>query len=187
MASKTNVLPKMIVFDLDNTVWYPEMYQLYGGAPFTETPQRTLKDRKGTEVALCGDVSNIMYELKTDPKWSSTTICVASFLTGCIVDWAAECINKFSIGTEGNYKLKDVLTHIEIYGCGKDTHFRNLHEKFGGNIKYEEMLFFDDQMYNHNKVCHLGVTCVFTPDGVTRELFDLGVKTFPAPGKILTI
>ena len=173
MASKTNVLPKAIVFDLDNCVWYPEMYQLYGGAPFTETPQRTLNDRKGTEVTLCGDVSNIMYELKTDPKWASTTICVASSCDEPA--WAAECIKKFFIGKEGNYKLNDVLSpeHREIYGCSKDTHFRNLHKKFGGKIKYEEMLFFDDRMYNHNAVSRLGVTCVFTPDGVTRELFNL--------------
>ena len=101
--------------------------------------------------------------------------------------WAVECIKKFFIGKEGNYKLNDVLSpeHREIYGCSKDTHFRNLHKKFGGKIKYKEMLFFDDRMYNHIDVSRLGVTCVFTPDSVTRELFNLGINSFPAPGKVL--
>eukprot|EP00186_Timspurckia_oligopyrenoides_P002315 CAMPEP_0182450528 /NCGR_PEP_ID=MMETSP1172-20130603/41880_1 /TAXON_ID=708627 /ORGANISM="Timspurckia oligopyrenoides, Strain CCMP3278" /LENGTH=43 /DNA_ID= /DNA_START= /DNA_END= /DNA_ORIENTATION= len=27
-------VPKCVVFDLDGTLWYPEMFQLSGGSPF---------------------------------------------------------------------------------------------------------------------------------------------------------
>jgi hypothetical protein len=34
-SSSTNASsPRVLVFDLDGCVWDPEMYELYGGAPF---------------------------------------------------------------------------------------------------------------------------------------------------------
>lgn len=47
------LLPKVIVLDLDGTIWGPEMYQLWGGgAPFTLLENGNVKDRSGTEVKV---------------------------------------------------------------------------------------------------------------------------------------
>ena len=43
-------LPKVVAFDLDATLWYPEMYQLWGGgSPFRKNPDGTLTDKAGTK------------------------------------------------------------------------------------------------------------------------------------------
>ena len=59
----------------------PEMYELLygtGGSPFNPTPDGNVKDKSGNIVALIGDVREIMYELKTDPKWVNTKVAIAS-------------------------------------------------------------------------------------------------------------
>ena len=55
-------LPKLLVFDLDGCLWEPEMYELYGGSPFTLRPNDgDLTDRNGTHIELIGDVRQIMH------------------------------------------------------------------------------------------------------------------------------
>lgn len=87
-------LPKVVVFDLDGCVWYPEMYHLWGsgGAPFKPLPNGNVKDRRGEEVELMADVRSIFYELKTDPKWNNTLVAAASCCDE--PEWARECIQK---------------------------------------------------------------------------------------------
>lgn len=55
------LLPRLVVFDLDNCCWNPEMYQLSGGsAPFTyNADENTCLSRGGETVALCSDVSAV--------------------------------------------------------------------------------------------------------------------------------
>ena len=65
----------------------------------------------------------------------------------------------------------------------KDNHFRSLKKETG--IDYDQMIFFDDQMGNCQTVSKLGVTVVYTPDGVTRQSFEEGLEKFPAPGQII--
>ena len=51
---------------------------------------------------------------------------------------------------------------------------------------FDQMIFFDDQTGNCQTVSKLGVTCVLTPNGVTRAHFDKGLEQF-AKGKTGTI
>lgn len=57
-------LPKLVVFDLDGCVWYPEMYMLWGGgSPFQLDPSTgDLKDCSGKRTYLMGAVRQIMHE-----------------------------------------------------------------------------------------------------------------------------
>ena len=105
-------LPKLIVFDLDNCVWYPEMYQLWGGgAPFKVKEDGDLSDRSGERVYLMGDVKNIMHELKTDDKYADCQIAIAS----CCDEpsWADECLRKFKV-------------HNNV--LGSVFHYRHIHK-----------------------------------------------------------
>eukprot|EP00092_Neocalanus_flemingeri_P040299 GFUD01043894.1.p1 GENE.GFUD01043894.1~~GFUD01043894.1.p1 ORF type:complete len:209 (-),score=59.10 GFUD01043894.1:152-715(-) len=181
MASKP--LPKALVFDLDGCCWNPEMYELYGGAPFKENKDGTLSDKNGTKVHLLGDVKNILHELKTDPKWAGSIVAVAS--TCDEPKWAKECIRKFSVGD--GLKMFDVFQEdcTEIYsGCRKDNHMREIAKKSG--IDLTDMIFFDNQTNNTSCVAGMkGPTVVYTPEGVTRALFEEGISKFPAPGQVI--
>lgn len=45
-----------------------------------------------------------------------------------------------------------------------------------------------DQQYHHPLIpnfVYQGPTVVYTPDGVTRALFEEGVARFPAPGQVI--
>ena len=67
--------PRLIVFDLDNTLWTPELYQL----------KRTPK--AGKDIWLFEDARDILYELATDRvAWESTRVAIASRTNK--VDWA---------------------------------------------------------------------------------------------------
>ena len=103
VASRAGVqhqLPKLIAFDLDGTIWTPDMYQLWGGgSPFTVDGDGTKKlfDRSGTPVKLLGISSHILQTLKSDEKWSDTVVAWVS----CTDEptWAAECLNLFKVCT----------------------------------------------------------------------------------------
>ena len=148
-------VPKVFVFDLDGCCWDPEMYELWGGgAPFKENKDGTLTDKRGTRVHLLGDVKNILYELKTDPKYSDSIVAVAS--TCDEPKWARECIKKFSVG--GDLKMFDVFQEnvTEIYKAyGKDNHMRAIAEKTG--VSLEDMIFFDNQTNNTSCVAGMKV------------------------------
>ena len=197
------MLPKVVVFDLDGCCWDPEMYELWGGgSPFKQNKDGTLSDRRGTMVHLLGDVKNILYELKTDPKWKGTIVAVAS--TCDAPEWARECLRKFPVGD--GLTMSDVFSEdvTEIYEAnGKDKHMREIAKKT--RVSLDQMIFFDNQTNNTSCVAAMnGPTVVYTPEGVTRELFEVmtetaidirhilcvhcfqeGLSKFPAPGKVL--
>jgi magnesium-dependent phosphatase 1 len=93
-AAHRRALPGCVVFDLDNCVWTPELYELWGGggAPFTALPCGAVRDRAGTKVELLGDVGAVLAELRSSPLWAGVPVCVAS----CCDEpaWAHECLSK---------------------------------------------------------------------------------------------
>lgn len=57
-AEDSGSRPKVVVFDLDGCVWYPEMYMLWGGgAPFKAQSNGDLKDTAGQKCYLMGALS----------------------------------------------------------------------------------------------------------------------------------
>ena len=57
-------LPKLLVFDLDGCLWEPEMYELYGGSPFSLRPNDgDLTDKSGTHIKM--DLTDLLREGET--------------------------------------------------------------------------------------------------------------------------
>ncbi|EKX39232.1 hypothetical protein GUITHDRAFT_143640 [Guillardia theta CCMP2712] len=172
-ADKQEVLPKVVAFDLDATLWYPEMYQLWGGgSPFKKNNDKTLTDRSGTRCYLMGNTAEILREIKTSPRWKGAKIAYCS----CTDEptWADECMRLFEIGD--GMTLESVVDIKEIFKSSKSTHFRNIHKKTG--IPYEDMIFFDNEAHNCHTVAPLGVTCIHTPRGMTEEVWKNGLRQF---------
>mmetsp|Transcript_57638 Transcript_57638/g.166908 ORF Transcript_57638/g.166908 Transcript_57638/m.166908 type:complete len:244 (+) Transcript_57638:74-805(+) len=116
-------LPRLVVFDLDNCCWSPEMYQLNSGAPFAYNPADNTcacagRGRRGGGelVHLLGDVAEIWGCLRNraglplsaychtsaggpfggavfDPE--QTKICIASCCDE--PDWARDLLGKFRV------------------------------------------------------------------------------------------
>jgi magnesium-dependent phosphatase 1 len=167
--------PPLIVFDLDACCWYPEMYQLWGDSPpFTQTKDPgVLRTARGTPVRLLGDVRAIWRELHD----SGIAVAVAS--RSDEPDWARECLRKYVVCDKSGATMWDVAQSgelVEIYKGSKQGHFRELHRKTA--VPFTQMLFFDDDPANIRDVSSLGVTCVLTPKGVTRECFDQGMRAY---------
>mmetsp|Transcript_28258 Transcript_28258/g.45474 ORF Transcript_28258/g.45474 Transcript_28258/m.45474 type:complete len:197 (+) Transcript_28258:89-679(+) len=156
----TKYLPKLVVFDLDNTVWTPELYELYN----MPRPNKDIKIFPATMAAL--------KELANDKKWAGSKFAAAS-RTGQI-KWAYNLLPKFQITPEKT--LDDLFSFKEIYPGSKLAHFKKLKKDSG--LEYHEMIFFDDDSCNTREVSSLGVFCVYNPYGLSEELWKLGITEY---------
>ncbi|RPA81034.1 magnesium-dependent phosphatase-1, partial [Ascobolus immersus RN42] len=156
-------LPKMIVFDLDYTLWpfwvdthpYPPL-QLHPTKPGVVTDKM-----KGEYTPFPGTHIILSTLAKTQTKVSIASRTEAPKLGRQMLDLFN--LRRYVTGWE------------EIYPGSKITHFKKLHEKSG--FGYDEMIFFDDEMRNREVERKLGVVTriVGEDGGCTVEDFDKGV------------
>lgn len=97
-----------------------------------------------------------------------------------IPDWAFICMDHLVL-SDGTTTLSDVFRssdYIEISYGAKYNHISRLHRKTG--IPYKEMCFFDNEYGNIQDVQRKlpEVTCIYTPDGMTRSAWDGALKHF---------
>lgn len=168
-ASKDPYLPTMIVFDLDDCLWSPEMYTL------RDTPSIPIQgelnpdrhyhrrhhlqgqDEEKEEVGVVGmgvpphgrpivqlfeDARRVLRLLIHDPTFQHVKIAAASSSEEPTFSYS--CLRGIEIIP--GVKMMDIFHYHEIGRTGhlssrKTTHFRALHEKSG--IPFQEMLFFD--------------------------------------------
>ena len=168
-------LPRLVAFDLDGTVWTPDMYELWGGgSPFTvDSSRNELRDRAGVRVRLLGAIDSILHELHTDPKWADTRVVWVS----CTDEpsWAAECLRLFN--TTGGTPIGQVAHNEQIFKANKKVHFERLRKQYP-DIAFEQMLFFDNERGNIVNVEQLGVKCVYCPEGMTADVWQRGLAMF---------
>jgi magnesium-dependent phosphatase 1 len=115
----------------------------------------------------------ITYLVMFSPQWRDAKIAWVSKTDEPA--WADECLSKFL--TSGGEPIASVAHSSQIFQDDKKQHFRNLKEEFP-HIKYEDMLFFDNEIGNIRSVSKLGVKCVFCPDGVTKDAWEEGLSMF---------
>lgn len=155
-------LPKLIVFDLDFTLWD------CGGTwcdclspPFHRKDGRIL-DRNGKHIRWYTDVVDILDFC--DQKQIATALASRTEQPA----WARELL----VLLEATHRF----AFAEIYPSSKLKHFAALLDTTGS--AYADMLFFDDEMRNIREVSQLGVTSIFVEDGLTQEVFDQGLNQF---------
>mmetsp|Transcript_12610 Transcript_12610/g.26073 ORF Transcript_12610/g.26073 Transcript_12610/m.26073 type:complete len:569 (-) Transcript_12610:544-2250(-) len=161
-------LPQMIIFDLDNTLWTPELYQLR-----SLQRQKNAMPRAGIDVDLFPGARAVIDSIRSDEggRWSNVRFAVASRTKS--VEWAHHLLDQFGI--------RDIFDHVEIFPGDKIAHFNNLREKSG--IPFERMIFFDDARHGRYGNCvpvsRLGVLSVHTPGGLHCEtIFHTAMERF---------
>ena len=171
-SCNSELLPSLIVFDLDDCLWTPEMHELSGmpsvpvegpldprdnnsqlGTVGMKVPSRR-RGNKGFDwggyahdgeevVELYPGARLVLRELATNPKYARVMIAVAS--SSLEPSYSRACINGIEI-VDG-LTMKDMISYSQIGREGqltsrKTSHFKLIHEQSG--IPYDEMLFFDD-------------------------------------------
>ncbi|CAL9144934.1 unnamed protein product [Musa hybrid cultivar] len=142
------VLPKLVVFDLDYTLWpfycecrsKREMPSLY---PHAKGILYALKD-KGIDVAIASR--------------SPTSDIAKTFLD--------------KLGIQSMFVAKEIFsswTH-------KTEHLQRIHRRTG--IPFKSMLFFDDEDRNIEAVSKMGVTSILVDDGVKLEELRSGLRNY---------
>jgi magnesium-dependent phosphatase 1 len=148
--------PKLIVLDLDNTLWTPELYQLRKHQSTGQIP------KAGKDVQLFPGAKALLERIRANDTFPTTMkVAVASRTKS--VDWAHDLLTQF--------QLRDLLDHVEIFPGDKQAHFQNLHRDSG--IAFRDMMFFDDardgKFGNCVPVSALGVLSVHCPRGLQTE------------------
>jgi magnesium-dependent phosphatase 1 len=168
-------LPRLVAFDLDATLWEPEMY-LSDGPPFKPHPKAPgcLVDAAGEKMFLLGESRAILTELATEEKWAATAVAYVSRTEH--PRWAAACLKLFQVAP--GLSMHDVGAEQEIYPGGKQKHFTRIAERTG--LAFESMLFFDNEGWNVKEVAELGVVSVHTPRGMTAAAWREGLEAFAA-------
>lgn len=202
--SQTNPdLPSMIVFDLDDCLWTPEMHELSGppsvrvegpldpndpcGSPLGTVGMKVPSRRRGgwggddeEIVELYPGARLALRELALDPKYRGIPIAVAS--TSLEPSYSHASIDGLEILPD--LTLRDMISYAQVGRTGnltsrKTSHFKLLHRESG--IPYEEMIFFDDCNWGDhvgdlNR--EFGVVGQRTPNGLQLEEFHRGLENY---------
>jgi magnesium-dependent phosphatase 1 len=162
-------LPKMIVFDLDYTLW-PFWIDTHVTPPLKRTSDGlTIKDRYGESYGFYNDTAAILSSIR------EKDIVLGAASRTCAPELAREALTMLKIPGASSRHALGMFDHLEIYPGDKKTHFAKLQKKSG--LEYEEMLFFDDESRNKN-VETLGVVMQLVNNGVSMKEINRGVESW---------
>ncbi|KAK7022991.1 magnesium-dependent phosphatase-1, partial [Favolaschia claudopus] len=168
------MLPKLIAFDLDYTLW-----DLWIDTHVTEPIRRSgdaVVDAHGQVIEFYPDVSNILRRLRDqDVILAACSRTHAPKLARQALQLLRVSANESETGDSVEQPAIELFDNLQIYPGSKLAHFRALHAKTG--VPYEQMLFFDDESRNR-EVENLGVVFHLTPTGIDNATFDAGVKAW---------
>lgn len=189
-----DMMPTMIVFDLDDCLWSPEMYTLRDVPSIPVegdlTPEGVpdlnvrgcvgMKVPRGPTVGLFSGARRALYELATDPKYKG--IIIASASSSEEPTFSYSCLKGIEILP--GLSLDKMFQYNQIGRTGqltpdKRTHFRLLHKE--SKIPYNEMLFFDDCNWGDHCATvtrEFGVVSMRTPRGLEYGEFQLALDKY---------
>ncbi|KAL7543561.1 hypothetical protein ACHAWF_007419 [Thalassiosira exigua] len=166
-------LPSIVVFDLDDCLWTPEMHELSGtpsipvegpldpddpmsplGTVGMKVPSRRRGggrfdwggyDRDDGEeiVELYPGARQALREIATDPKYRSVRVAVAS--TSLEPSYSRACLDGIEV-VEG-VTMRDMISYAQIGRSGELSSRKTSHFRQiqeESKVPYKEMLFFDD-------------------------------------------
>ncbi|CAM9637561.1 unnamed protein product [Discosporangium mesarthrocarpum] len=165
-------VPRLVVMDLDYTMWKPELFQMRG-SPYSVRDGK-VRDCKGTVIDLFPGVREILLDIHTNERFSETRVAAASRTEH--PTWAREVMDLMDLG--GGVRMADVFDLAEVYPGSKIRHFGKLRKD--SRVPYEDMIFFDDWDVNCAEVERLGVMSVECPTGLNKNVWKRGLEEYAA-------
>ncbi|KAL4400992.1 acid phosphatase [Malassezia pachydermatis] len=178
MTTLAGPLPKLVVFDLDYTLW-PLWVDTHIDPPLKRrgTTLNEMVDRSGQRLSFYADVPSILFDLRragvpiaAASRTSAPRIARQALQGLWIVDSA--------VGEAAQpVPAHDLFVHQEIYPGSKVSHFRRIADATG--VEFADMLFFDDEHRNAEVQSKLGVHFVEVgTQGLDRATFQRGLEAW---------
>lgn len=168
--------PKIIVFDLDYTLW-PYYVDCHATPPIKRTNQTTtfgyLKviDSTGLQMNGYKDVNKILYTLKNHCLNASKNEYLAIASRSTTRDLALETIEALD--------WTSYFSSFQIYPKSKTIHMKKILEELN-MTSYEDILFFDDEIQNIKQTKTLNLTAIEVDPyiGVDMKLLIQGLEIY---------
>ncbi|PFH57737.1 hypothetical protein XA68_14646 [Ophiocordyceps unilateralis] len=161
-------LPKLIVFDLDYTLW-PFWVDTHVMPPLRPNSQHSAAtDRTGERLAFYDDVPTILDRLRS----SGVSLGVASRTSAPRLARELLTMLHLETGTKPCRALDIFDGGLEIYPGSKIRHMEALQARTG--VAFEDVLFFDDESRNRDTE-RLGLTMWLVRDGMTGDELRKGL------------
>eukprot|EP00961_Rhodomonas_salina_P286800 3875659-Rhodomonas_salina.3 len=197
--------PKLVVFDLDNTLWSPELYQLkrtpkaerdiwlFDGARAAlhelTTQVRARRSRypmAGTEIGLKIDRRRSgvtpAWQLHPEPTRSAPLAAVKVALQWLALTSRTTEQVEWAKALLTKFEvvpgvtMDNLVAYAEIFPGSKRKHFQNLKRDSG--VPFSDMIFFDDSTMNTREMETMGILCVHCPRGLTFQHWEMGLQEF---------
>ncbi|XP_015595849.1 magnesium-dependent phosphatase 1 [Cephus cinctus] len=156
-----NGKPRIIVFDLDYTLW-PFWVDTHVTPPFRKGKGSEVVDAHGQVIKYYKEVPQVLKELYTE----GYELGVASRTSE--IRGAYQLLNLF--GWDKYFKYK------EIYPGCKVTHFSKIKKDSG--MDYKDMIFFDDEDRNIRDLTKVGVLSILVRNGVNHACVRDGLHKY---------
>ena len=158
----------MVVFDLDFTLWRPELYQLSSGPPFKASSDGCVLTKRGERMELFPAARKALAELAD----AGVPVAIASRASE--VAWAAEIMRLMAV--DERRTMAEVIgdAPVVVQGGSKVKHLKHIAHLSG--VPLDDMLFFDNERSNIMEVEKIGPTCMYCPRGMTDDVFRDGVR-----------
>jgi magnesium-dependent phosphatase 1 len=154
--------PTLIVFELDFTLW-PFRVDKSAKSPFSISRKGNVIDARGRVFMTFPEVPQLLMTLTNN----GYNLAVTSRIED--IPGAYQLLQLFGITQYFQYK--------EIYPSTKTVHFNQLRAKTG--IKFDHMIFFDDDKRNVRDVSRLGVMVFQVPQsGITFSVLNTALLCF---------
>ncbi|GAA31382.2 magnesium-dependent phosphatase 1 [Clonorchis sinensis] len=161
LFSNLTTKPKMIIFDLDCTLW-PFDCDYYLGHRFRRNGS-TVVDSNNDVVEVCADSESILQSIKREN----------GVLLACASRTPTPEIARQLVQLRGWHLLFDFM---EIYPSSKVKHFNALSKKTG--VHFNEMIFFDDLDWNIQDAKQLGLHAHHVRNGITNGLVRRALEEY---------
>ncbi|XP_043286517.1 magnesium-dependent phosphatase 1-like [Venturia canescens] len=157
----TQKKPKVIVFDLDYTLW-PFWVDTHVTPPFRKGKGNEVVDAQGHKIKYYQEVPQILKQLNEE----GYEIGIASRTSE--IKGAHQLLQLF--------EWEKYIKYKEIYPGCKVKHFSKIQKSSGAD--YKDMIFFDDEHRNIEDLTKVGVLSILVENGVTKKVIEEGLNKF---------
>ena len=147
-------MPKLVVFDLDYTLWHPELYQLSSGPPFKPCSDGCVLTARGERLDLFPAARAALCELAD----AGVPVAIASRASE--VTWALEIMRLLRV--DETRTLADVIgsAPVVIQGGSKVKHLKHIAAETG--VALGDMIFFDNERTNIQARLKEELACLYS-------------------------